>query len=303
MKKLYFAILSIAFVSASASAQVNDTIYSHIAGTLAYYTWNGGNGYATGNNSYGDKAIVQLFDNTHGVTLGGAGTINGVLLFVASKDNAGGTYTVNIWSDNAGAPGTVLGSKIVTLAATDTSLAATTLLGGMTAYNVNANFTVPIAIPTSGKFWAGVTLPTTAAAGDTLVLWGNSDNDFGDATTHSGVIDNTNAFVSFNAAGIDIASAIFPYVTYTSFVGVEENSVVSSVYPNPTNGLVNFTFANGETNYIIVRDISGRTVAKIDVNSSLKVATDFSELENGTYVYETINFDGVATSIAKFIKQ
>jgi hypothetical protein len=304
MKKIYF-LVACAFVTLSATAQMNDTITAHIAGTPTFYTWGAGNGYVTGNNTYGDKAIVQLFDNTHGVVTGGTGTINGVFLWVARKADAGGSYTVNIWSDNAGAPGTVLASKTITLAATDTSLANISYIYGQpTAYNVNANFTTPIAIPSSGKFWAGVTLPTTAAAGDTIVFVGNTDGDFADAGTHSGVIDASNAFISFGTAGpINIASAIFPYVTYTSVAGVNEvNVAVASVYPNPTNGALNFVFASNETSFITVLDLTGKTVARVDVNGATTVTADFSELAVGSYVYQTVNFDGVVTSISKFVR-
>jgi hypothetical protein len=72
---------------------------------------------------------------------------------------------------------------------------------------------------------------------------------------------------------------------------VQQNKVETvSVYPNPTNGIVNIANNNSVINSVAVVDINGRTVksAKFDAVSSAQV--NISDLANGVYMM-TINSD------------
>lgn len=303
MRKIYF-LASTFFVATITTAQGVDTLSSHFMGTPALYTITGQPGYLSGNNGYGDLTKVQLFDQDYGVV--GPGTVSSVLLGIPVKTQNGagtGTFMVKIWADNSGQPGTEAGSVTLTMADVDTSLAAFSVEAGA-VFNVVATFSTPITIPAGQKFWAGVVLPTSS--GDTLALYTNTDGDFADAATHAGENWSDNSFHTIGDPAnwdADLAFAIFPIVNITALSEIEENNLVVSVYPNPTNGMLSFTFSSSETSHIMVRDLTGKTVARVDVNGETNVTADFTELAAGTYVFETISFEGAVMSVSKFVKQ
>lgn len=300
MKKIYF--LGLALLAGSFSFAQNDTLTTHFVGSPTLYGSQGG-GFVSGNNNYGDLSKMQLFDATYGVS--GAGTISSVLLWVPAKEDNGGSMDVKIWEDNAGAPGTELGSVTVSLASIDTTVSGIQLIGGMTPYNVVATFGSAINIPAGNTFWAGVVLPTTS--GDTVGIASTTDGDFTDAITHTGEYWNDMSFHTFGDPGnwgLDIALAVFPAVNFTgSGAGIEENDFSMTMYPNPTNGMLNFNFENNEADIIVISDMSGKTVETVMVNSAMNVEADFSHLAGGTYMIEVKDASGVSLIRSKFIKK
>jgi len=79
-------------------------------------------------------------------------------------------------------------------------------------------------------------------------------------------------------------------VTVNSTAGVEENAIVTSVYPNPTNGILNVkTTADASTISIITMD--GKVVAQSAING-LTGSINVSELVNGVYFYEVTTVQG-----------
>ena len=106
-------------ISTNLSAQV-DTISNFFTGTLALYGVGPlpDDGYIAGNNTYDDKAKMMLFDDSHGVDA--VGTIEGVLLAITNKKDAGGSFQVAIWDDVNGVPSsTPLTTKTVTITSVD----------------------------------------------------------------------------------------------------------------------------------------------------------------------------------------
>ncbi len=290
------AILALT-VSTSLNAQV-DTLNEFFTGTMTAYTTTAG-GYVSGSNEYGDVAKMQLFDATHGVTAGG--TITSVLLAMPFKADAGGSYTVAIWGDVAGAPGTVpLATVTKTIASIDTTFAAFTALGLNAAYNVTATFTTPVAIPAGSKFWAGVILPVSA--GDSVALLTNTDGDFADAITHTGEIWGDGSFNNFNSAwnGLDVALAIFPVVNFVTS-GLEENgNTTVSVYPNPANEALNFNL-NGKASSISILSLEGKLISSTDVNGNF-ASINVSGLTSGVYMYQVKTSNGAVVT-NKFVKK
>lgn len=73
-------------------------------------------------------------------------------------------------------------------------------------------------------------------------------------------------------------------VTVNLFVGIEtlqQNGI--SIYPNPTNGIVNFDFSNLNVNKISISDITGKVIIeKIVTNQEEKI--DISNYSNGVYL-------------------
>lgn len=314
MKKLYFLAVSL-LLGTGAIAQT--TVTSHFEGAtsdanpqnwqIGTYTWGPGNGYVSGTNTYGDKAILQLFDSNYGVS--GAGTITNVKLQVAQKDDSGnGTLvTIGIWENNSGTPGALLGSSDIEISAIDTALANTQFITSGTTitgiYNVDVTFSSPVTIPANGSYFAGIALPTPteAAAGDTVVVLttiAGGSYDFADAATHAGALDATDAFAGYGGSGIAIANAIYPTMTFTS--SVTENNLDITVYPNPAENVLNIDAAESLTSVKVIA-MDGRTVidTKVDGNST---SVDVSSLDAGSYYYEVVSSKG-DVSRSSFVKK
>ena len=312
MKKLYFLAVSL-LLGAGAIAQT--TVTSHFEGALAdlqnpqvgIYTWGPGNGYVSGTNTYGDKAIVQLFDSNYGVS--GAGTVDNVKLHINAIADAGnGTMvTVGIWENNSGTPGALLGSADIEIASIDTSAANLQVISDGTAaqgiYNLDVTFGTPVAIPANQSYFAGITLPTAteAANGDTVVVTTTVQEgsyQFADASTHAGAVDANDAFASYGASSIAIANAIFPTMTFTS--GIAENNLNITVYPNPAENVLNIDAAESLSSVKVI-GMDGRVVIDTDVNGNT-TSIDVSGLEAGSYYYEVVSVNG-DVSRSSFVKK
>lgn len=247
-------------------------------------------GFIGGNNHYNDKAKMQLFDNQYGVTHGG--TVTGVAFYAPIKVDGGGSITVNIWSDNAGVPGSVLGSATVTLASIDTSMAAMNVIKDSILFNHVAMFNTPITIPAGNKFWAGAVLPTGANLFTFPIIF-----PFADALTHAGEFWSDDSFHTFGDAnnwGIDVALTIYPIVNLV--VGMEENVIEAAVSPNPATDVLNIKISE-EISAVVITALDGKVVATA-ATSAINVA----DLNAGMYLYTVTTVNGkVATG--NFVKK
>lgn len=119
--------------------------------TLTYYGLTGQWGYYPGHN---ENTILAYADP---YTAAVATNVQTIMVPVATADfgNAANTVDFNIYADNAGQPGAILGTETVQIS---------TLQAG--AYNL-VDFTTPV--PVAGAFWAGFEL--TYNAGDTLTVY------------------------------------------------------------------------------------------------------------------------------------
>jgi hypothetical protein len=304
MKKILLS-LSVLASTIAVNAQV-DTLSDFFSGTATLYGVDPATGgYLSGNNGYGDLAKMQLFDANYGVT--GTGSITGVCMWAPVKSGTG-SFQVKVWSNNAGAPGTELGSSTVSLSAVDTSSAATMIVlsnpgltfqgnpSGASLYNVAINFASPITIPTSKEFWIGVVLPT--GTGDTLAIVTNTDGDFGGAgATHTGEFWSDGVFYTFGDPtnwDLDIALAIYPIVNMVA--GIDENIIQSSVYPNPATDVLNIK-TDEQIQSVVITSIDGKIVS-----SAVNATIDVSSLNAGVYVYEVRTTTG-KVSKGNFVKQ
>jgi len=287
MKKILLSITAVMSLTAL-TAQV-DTLTEFFTGTPTVYGVGAadGGGYVGGNNGYGDLTKMQLFDGTHGVTSGG--TITNLLLWAPVIDGTG-TFKAAIWANTAGAPGAELGSATITLTTVDTTIATGySVAEGAVLYNVSATFSPAIAIPASGSFWAGVVLPTVT--GDTLALVTNTDGDFADALTHTGENWSDDSFHTFGDAanwGLDVALAIFPVVDFV--VGISENTITASVYPNPATDVLNIKL-NANATSVSVLGMDGKVISTESVNTNT-LAVNVADLVAGVYVYEIVAENG-----------
>ncbi|HKL08883.1 MAG TPA: T9SS type A sorting domain-containing protein, partial [Bacteroidales bacterium] len=73
-------------------------------------------------------------------------------------------------------------------------------------------------------------------------------------------------------------------VTVNTFVGIADLSANGiSIYPNPTNGIVNFEFVNNNIQKLTISDITGKKIrekTQIQQNESI----DLSSFVSGIYI-------------------
>lgn len=72
---------------------------------------------------------------------------------------------------------------------------------------------------------------------------------------------------------------------------VNENPLMGvSIYPNPSNGIINITNTNGSNNEIVIYNMVGNVIMKKEANSSIKI--DLSSEGTGVYLVEVSNENG-----------
>jgi hypothetical protein len=288
MKKLLLSLT--VFAAAFAANAQMDTLSAHCS---AATTYSGvidnaapiDSGFIAGNNMYGDLAKMRLFDAANGVTNGG--TINGVAFFTLAKAGTG-SINVAVWPDNAGAPdyANPLASTTVNLADIDTTFANTSLLADGNFYNHIAMFTAPVNIPAGNKFWAGIVLPT---GGTGLFATAISTPANGTGDTHTGEIQNGGTFFTFDNGTtatwqLDASITVYPIVDFT--LGLNENMISTSVYPNPASSELNIKTSE-EITSVVITTTDGKTVATGN-SSNINVAS----LNAGMYIYQVTTVSG-----------
>lgn len=288
MKKILLSI-GVVLTSLVSNAQV-DTLTEFFTGTPTIYgaAVADGGGYVTGNNGYGDIAKGMRFNNANGLVNGGS--ISNVLLWAPIITNNGGSFTVKVHEYlSATALGAVLGSVTIPLSAVDTTLATGYSIAGGLPYNVNATFSSPITIPASKDIVVLVYLPTVV--GDTIALVSNTSGDWANAATHTFEVWSDNTVHDFTSAwggGVDVAMAIFPVVNFV--LGVDENAITTSVYPNPANDVLNFNLSVNATSVSII-GMDGKVISTEVINANT-AAVNVSNLVSGVYFYEIATENG-----------
>jgi hypothetical protein len=282
------------------NAQVVDTLSEFFTGTPNLYgvLAADGGGYVTGNNGYGDLAKGMRFNNQNGLVAGGS--ITNVLLWAPVKSNTTGTgsITVKVLAySSATALGALLGSVTIPLSAVDTVAANYSYAAGR-PFNVNATFASAITVPASHDVVIMVYLPT--GAGDTLALVSNTSGDWANAATHTFEEWNDNTIHDFASAwggGVNVALGIYPVVNFTA--SITENSISTSVYPNPAQNELNVSGVSlGST--INVYNNLGQVVLSTEATNEL-MTLNVSDFVSGIYTVKTIN--GTNVGVAKFVKK
>ena len=285
MKKILLS-LGVVLASIAANAQV-DTLTEFFTGTPTIYGAQGG-GYVSGSNSYEDIAKGMRFNNANGLANGGS--ISNVLLWAPIKSDNGGSFIVKIHEFGTTTTlGPVLGSVTIPLSSVDTTLATGYAMAGGLPYNVNATFSTPVTIPASKDVLVMVYLPTTA--GDTIALVSNTSGDWANAATHTFEIWSDNSLNDFATAwqgNVNVAMAIFPVVNFV--LGVEENAITASVYPNPANDVLNINLSANATSVSII-GMDGKVISTEAINANT-AAVNVSNLVAGVYFYEIVAENG-----------
>lgn len=323
MNKIY-SLIAILAISVGVNAQTTKTLTSHTApafvgapplqAAITIYGTQGG-GFVSGNNEYGDKAAIQLFDAATGVS--GAGTINSISFYAGAAINTSTTakFSITIWENDNGEIGNVIATQEINLSSIDTDANPQVIItngeiGG--AYNSQATFT-GIDIPANKSFWAGIVYPTTA--GDSLAVVttvpptaGNATSTvqytYPLATTHSGVLGITDEVDTYGLSyPLSIANFIFATITVQE-LSIDELTVNNglSVYPNPANDVLNFKVSDAKIEKMNVYSTDGKLVMSSDFSGVEFGSINVSELTSGLYIYEVISSTG-ATSKSTFAKK
>ena len=288
MKKILLS-LGVVMASFASNAQL-DTLTEFFTGTPTIYGASiaDGGGYVTGNNGYGDLAKGMRFNSANGLINGGS--ISNVLLWAPIINNNGGSFTVKIHEfSSTTALGAVLGSVTIPLSSVDTTLATGYSIAGGLPYNVNATFATPVTIPASKDIVVLVYLPTVT--GDTIALVSNTSGDWANAATHTFEVWNDNTVHDFASAwggGVNVAMAMFPVVNFV--LGVDENEITTSVFPNPANDVLNFNLSVNATSISII-GMDGKVISTEAINANT-AAVNVTNLVAGVYFYEIVAENG-----------
>lgn len=259
-------------------------------------------GYIAGTNCFGDLEKAE-FISASKYSSATNPVINGVVVLFFNYTGVGTDGTGNVdmkiysGSSAASAPGSLIGSttsNLATIAASTNTTSVSYCGNPGLAFGVPVimpykfTFPSPINAPTSGGFFASVSIPNNA--GDTVVVFDKltgttntawekwSDNSWHDMKTAWGGSRNFNL-------------AILPIIDCAT--GVKENSVLNNavnLFPNPSNGNFNVitTFASSQNIEITVYNMLGQNVYSNKLNNVSQTVheVDLKNQSGGVYLVE-----------------
>ena len=284
-----FALEKKDYIKVNISYTNCDTLRFPLPEPLTYYMISG-KGYVTGNNSYGDKAICDFFENMQANLV-----ITGMICeFSKAKQAAGHNekIPVRIWEANAttGKPGAIM--------ATDTVLLSTLVNDVANTRITNVDFKNPV--QPGGSFSMGIMLPVIA--GDTVCLWSTSTGKLPVNTTW--ILQSNNEWESAKvlwtpSGGPDfiISTAIYPKICLLEGTDKTAIPVPFAIWPNPAVdviSIVNQQGINTVSSYAIT-DMNGKDLLKGNITDSINTLVDISTLKPGVYI---IRFTGKSTLLS-----
>ncbi len=271
-----FALEKKDYIKADINYANCDTLHFPLPEPLTYYTIPA-KGYVAGNNSYGDKAVCDYFDNMQPNLV-----ITGLILkFSKAKQAAGHNEKIAIktWKadGSTGKPGILFQADTVLLS----TLANDVLNGKMTTLD----FQNPV--QPGGSFYMGAMFPVLT--GDTLAFWSTSPGKV--PVNTSWILQSDNSWISAPAlwpqnGGLTISCAIYPKICLLNAVDHTMASPDFAIWPNPAHdviSIVNQQGIKGEAMYTI-RDVSGNERLKGILSDSLGTTVDISKLKPGIYI-------------------
>jgi len=260
-----------------------DTLRFPLPEPLTYYMING-KGYVTGNNSYGDKAICDFFENMQTNLL-----ITGMICELSKAKQAAGhaeKIPVRIWESNAltGKPGALM--------ATDTVLLSTLVNDVINTKVTNIDFNNPV--QPGASFSMGISLP--AIQGDTVCFWSTSSGKLPANTTW--ILQSNNEWESAKvlwtpSGGPDfiISTAIYPKICLLEGTDKIVTPIPFAIWPNPAKDLISIVNQQHNSNFSTysITDMSGKQLVTDQLTDSVSTIVDISTLKPGVYI---IHFTG-----------
>lgn len=116
-----------------------------------------------------------------------------------------------------------------------------------------------------------------------------------------GFADINNGWVGNYATGANTILKYKNYVNTTGISNIADNSSIFEIYPNPSNGMVNFTMSGNNSANLSIFDLTGKTVFNhnFQLNGVAKTSFNFSDYAKGIYFVKYTN--GSEISIKKLI--
>jgi PKD repeat protein len=244
-----------------------ETLHYPLVGSETLYGVDGGTGYVSGNNSYGDLAKADFFSHT------GTDYVTEITVHLGAVEGTSGNVVFTVWSNSGGSPGSVLGSKSVSMA---------TLSSNFSAIGDSYTVTMDSPIAVTGDFFVGVVLPTT---GSTFAVTTNTEGDGANTAWEMFSDGDWYEYSSDNSWGIALTNAIFPEICPDLTSSEIDNNNVITVFPNPTNGIVNINTGNlnAEQTNIRIMNINGQVLSSEIKVQNNQITIDLSTMAEGLY--------------------
>jgi PKD repeat protein len=242
-----------------------------LSGTHTFYTTDGGSGFVSGTNSYGDLTKVNYFEST------GRKYVTKMGFYLAYAQGTQSSIKLVVYNDNDGTPGELIGSKTISMQDVISDFESE---GDYFEYY----FDYPIEV--NEDFYAGIELP---GGSDIIALITNSDGDVFPGTAWEQWADlSWHKYSDEDAWDIHVNNAIF--IESCSTLDVEENKLKTSIiYPNPANShiVIEFldNFADEYVNFKIF-NLSGKCVKTELATFSQKLIIDVSGFDKGLYLIQ-----------------
>lgn len=269
-----------------------DTItdYMDRASDFKIYTLTTG-GYIFGNNASWTETSMQ-YDAIANASL------TDIIFWVAAKEIVGTTdnLDINVYGDNAGAPGTQLGTMTYGMDQIDTAAQFNTI-----------HFATPVDL-LGNMFYVGFNL----AGDDTIGCVCNDPDSLDGQGEERSFLNYNGTWYTMNAGlqgGFDADGIYMPIVDVTVGANyMEDNGLkIYRSYPNPTNSISNIKYGIESTQTVNVKvfDITGKTIfanASTQTAGSHIIPVDFSSYPAGTYFYTVSTNSSKITSKISVIK-
>ncbi|MEO6305664.1 MAG: T9SS type A sorting domain-containing protein [Bacteroidia bacterium] len=262
-------------------------------------------GYISGTNCFGDLEKAEFISASKYASATNP-VISGVVVLFFNYTGVGTDGTANVdmkiynGASATSTPGSLIGSttsNLSTIAASTNTTSVSYCGNPGLAFGVPVimpykfTFSSPISAPTSGGFFASVTIPNTS--GDTVVVFdkltGTSNTAWEKWSTGAwhDMKSSWGGSRNFNLA-------ILPIIDCAT--GVKENSFLNSavnLYPNPSNGNFNIitTFAHSQSIDVTVYNMLGQPVYSNKLNNVTQnvYEVDLSNQSGGVYLVEINN--------------
>lgn len=257
-----------------------DTMHSPLPEPLTYYAIAGGKGYVSGNNSYGDKAVCDYFENLEPNLV-----ITGVLLdFAKAKKISSSDEKIPlcIWATNSltGTPGNIVAADSISLS---------DFVSDVTNNRISA-IEFKNHIPMSASFYMGIMLPVLT--GDTLSFWSTAQGKIPVNTAWVLTKDqgwkSAQELWSQGSTTFMISNAIYPKVCKVNGIDSKPEALHYFVYPNPSNDYITIVNQNENTEIgkIRILDLSGKMVFSGNTSNDLTTTINVSQLPKGMYILQ-----------------
>jgi len=297
MHQQIIALLLAFMLPALLKAQVTDTLNweRFQEGTATLYTSPNG-GYIFGKNGYGDRAKAQTFAHTESHVLRAALMQFGAVTY--SSGDPESKLRVNVYANNGigrTTNGMVVNAPDSVLAFKDVPMSSLPTDGGLFEVDLSDS-----SLAFFGMFSIGIDL-TMLADGDTVALMSTTDGD-GENRQAVWELEANGEWITVLTAfswELDVDLAIFPLVDVNDPLNVQDLTVDTRLFPNPTSDLLTLHIGIRSNWHAQLMGMDGRIAKTFSFTDEVAIF-DMSELPSGVYVLRVS--DGIRSTTQRVIR-